>query len=533
MATSKQIKEFIEKIAPYVVKHAKTYGCKYPSAVIAQACYESAYGTSSKAKQHHNYFGLKYRKNRVKCHSGYFKDGSKEEYQKGVFTPISTYWYAFANMDKGVEGYFQFVNIDLYKSIKSATSPKNYLERLQKIGYSTYRSYAKDTYSIVQKYKLTKYDNTTTKTTETTTKETNTTTKTTKKVPMIFLDAGHGGKDSGATYGKRKESDDVLKLVLAIGKKLKAAGYTVKYSRTTDIYETPTKKAEDANKVGADYFFSFHRNSFNGKAKGYETLYYSTSAKKDAIRKAVGKKMSDIGFSFRGDKKRTDLTVLRKSKAPALLFEVGFIDSPADNKIFDAKFDNIVSAFVSVIKAQIPIKVGSSTPKPLNEQYEAHMASYSDYIKSHSKYFYRSWDAHEDTFAKAKAKVSAGKKTGLTCVVPVRWGLRAMGIDPSGFQGKDGKFVGFDADMKAKLTKYTEGKFIGHTVKYCVDNGLLKPGDILCFKDYTHTTVYSGKGYGCYDAGSAAEQREYKTGILLDYSVVCAKKLIGEVLRWK
>ena len=528
MATTKQINEFIEKIAPYVVKHAKTYGCTYPSAVIAQACYESAYGTSSKAKQHHNYFGLKYRKNRVKCHSGYFKDGSKEEYQKGVFTPISTYWYAFANMDKGVEGYFQFINIDLYKTVKSATSPKDYLERLQKVGYSTYRSYAKDTFSIVQKYGLTKYDNIKGNVATNVKTEAKTTDS-----HVIFLDAGHGGKDSGATLGKRRESDDVLKLVLAIGKKLKSAGYTVKYSRTTDIYETPTKKAEDANNAKADYFFSFHRNCFNGKAKGYETLYYSTSAKKDAIRKAVGKKMSDIGFSFRGDKKRTDLTVLKKTKAPALLFEVGFIDSPADNKIFDSKFDAIVSAFVSVIKAEIPIKATNSTPKALNEEFEAHMASYNAYIKSHGKSFVNSWDKSEPTFAKAKAKVEAGKKTGLTCVVPIRWALKSMGIDPSGFYGKNGHFVGYDADMKAKLTKYTEGKFIGHTIKYCVDNKLLKKGDIICFRDMTHTFVYSGKGYGCYDAGSAADKRGYENGVLLDYSKVNAKKLISGVLRWK
>lgn len=524
MASAEQIKSFISKIAPYVVKHAKKYGCKYPSAVIAQACYESAYGTSGKAKNHHNYFGLKYRKNRVKCHSGYFKDGSKEEYQKGVFTPISTYWYAFENMDKGVEGYFQFVNIDLYKSIKSATSSKDYLQRLQKIGYSTYRSYAKDTYSIVQKYGLTKYDKAETK--EETKEET-------KDAPVIFLDAGHGGKDSGATYRGRKESDDVLKLVKAIGKKLKSAGYTVKYARTTDIYESPTKKAEDANKVGADYFFSFHRNCYNGKAKGYETLYYSSSTKKDAIRKAVGKKMSDIGFSFRGDKKRTDLTVLKKSKAPALLFEVGFIDNPADNKIFDAKFDNIVSAFVSVIKAQIPIEARKATPKPLNEQYEAHMASYSDYIKRHSKYFYRSWDAHEDAFAKAKAKVEAGKKTGLTCVVPVRWGLKDMGIDPTGFCVQNGRFVGYDADMKARLTKYTEGKFIGHTLKYCVDNKLLKKGDIIAYRDTTHVFAYSGTGYMVFDGGSAAEKQGYKNGILLDDSKINPKKLVSGILRWK
>lgn len=350
MATTKQIKSFIEKIAPYVVKHAKKYGVKYPSAVIAQACYESGYGTSSKAREHHNYFGLKYRKDRVKCHSGYFKDGSKEEYTKGVFTPISTYWYAFSSMDKGVEGYFQFTDIDMYKSIKKATSPKNYLERLQTIGYSTYRSYTADCYAIVKKYGLEKYDK------KTATKTTTTTAEVIVDSPVIFLDAGHGGKDSGATLGSRKEKDDVLKLVLAIGKKLKKAGYTVKYSRQSDIYETPTKKATDSNNAKADYFFSFHRNAYNGKARGYETLYYSSSTKKDAIRKAVASKMSDIGFTWRGDKKRTDLTVLKKTNAPALLFEVGFVDNKADNKIFDDNFAKIVNAFVSVIKAKIPIK---------------------------------------------------------------------------------------------------------------------------------------------------------------------------------
>ena len=36
----------------------------------------------------------------------------------------------------------------------------------------------------------------------------------------IFIDPGHGGSDSGAVSGKRKESNDVLKLSLAIGEKL-------------------------------------------------------------------------------------------------------------------------------------------------------------------------------------------------------------------------------------------------------------------------------------------------------------------------
>lgn len=167
----------------------------------------------------------------------------------------------------------------------------------------------------------------------------------------IFLDAGHGGKDSGATYNGRKESEDVLKMALAVGKRLEKKYKNVKvgYSRTSDIYEEPKKKAEDANSFGADYFFSFHRNCYNGEAKGWETEYKSHSSVKDRIMQDLNKKMKEIGFTIRGDKKRDDLAVLNRTSMPALLFEIGFIDNRDDNKIFDDKFDDIVKAITRTI----------------------------------------------------------------------------------------------------------------------------------------------------------------------------------------
>ena len=77
----------------------------------------------------------------------------------------------------------------------------------------------------------------------------------------IILDAGHGGFDNGASYMGRAEKDDVLRLTLAVGAKLKEAGYHVYYTRTTDIYNSPTEKAALANRSGGKYFISFHRNS--------------------------------------------------------------------------------------------------------------------------------------------------------------------------------------------------------------------------------------------------------------------------------
>ena len=52
----------------------------------------------------------------------------------------------------------------------------------------------------------------------------------------IFLDAGHGGKDSGATKGSRHEADDALKVVKRVGKELekKYSNVSIGYSRTSD-----------------------------------------------------------------------------------------------------------------------------------------------------------------------------------------------------------------------------------------------------------------------------------------------------------
>lgn len=150
-------KEFIEAIAPLIQKHAKNYGYGVPSAIIAQACLESAYGTSNKAK-YHNYFGLKYRSGRINCNSGTFSDDSKEQNADGTYKPITTQWYSFATMDKGVEGYFQFINISNYAEARKQTDPESYLTSLKSGGYATSINYVKNLMAVIDKWNLTQYD---------------------------------------------------------------------------------------------------------------------------------------------------------------------------------------------------------------------------------------------------------------------------------------------------------------------------------------------------------------------------------------
>ena len=51
----------------------------------------------------------------------------------------------------------------------------------------------------------------------------------------IVVDAGHGGSNPGATYQGRRESDDALRLAMAVGQILEENGYDVIYTRTSDV----------------------------------------------------------------------------------------------------------------------------------------------------------------------------------------------------------------------------------------------------------------------------------------------------------
>lgn len=153
--------EFIESIAKSVKKYAKQYGILVYSPIIAQAILESAWGTSKKAK-YHNYFGLKYRKNRVSCNNGYFEDGGSEQNSDGTYTqlPTATAWYSFENLDLGVKGYFEFTDIPNYSKLKGVTDPRKYLENIKAAGYATSLKYVDNVYNVIVKNNLTKYDET-------------------------------------------------------------------------------------------------------------------------------------------------------------------------------------------------------------------------------------------------------------------------------------------------------------------------------------------------------------------------------------
>lgn len=175
----------------------------------------------------------------------------------------------------------------------------------------------------------------------------------------IILDAGHGGFDNGATYRGRAEKDDVLRLTLDVGQQLEKDGYSVAYIRTEDVYESPYRKAEKANQTGGDIFISFHRNSGveENLYNGVQALVYSTEGKEAvALGEAINENLENLGFQNLGVEAIPDLIVLHKTQMPAVLMEVGFINSDKDNELWDEKYTEIVQEIVSGIEETVPLK---------------------------------------------------------------------------------------------------------------------------------------------------------------------------------
>lgn len=171
-------------------------------------------------------------------------------------------------------------------------------------------------------------------------------------INRIVIDAGHNGMtDPGAVFNGRRESDDTLRLANEVGEILSRNGYDVIYTRTGDISQSVTQKADLANATDADLFVSIHRNmgTYPGQYSGVQTLIYDRSGIKLPMAENINRNLAGLGFRNINVETRPDLAVLRRTKMPALLVEAGFMDNPQDNQIFDTRLNEIAQAIADGI----------------------------------------------------------------------------------------------------------------------------------------------------------------------------------------
>ena len=162
----------------------------------------------------------------------------------------------------------------------------------------------------------------------------------------IIMDAGHGGRDSGAVYEERVEKDDNLAMTLEVGRILSEMGFDVVYTRQEDIYQAPFRKATIGNELGGDLFVSIHRNSgpTPDQYQGIETLVYSLGGFPEEVAENINEELEEVGYINLGIEERPNLIVLNSTQMPAVLVEVGFINSQGDNELFTTKFEETARA---------------------------------------------------------------------------------------------------------------------------------------------------------------------------------------------
>ena len=190
----------------------------------------------------------------------------------------------------------------------------------------------------------------------------------------IFLDPGHGGRDSGAYYYNVAEKDLNMQVYRKLRKKLEELGYKVLTSRDSDIdVDFITERSRMVNKTNSDIFISIHFNatgSAYSKSSGIQTYSYSDepdySSKINPYWHNHPDRMSEskrlaaaIHSSLLAETGAKDagllessFAVLRETAKPAVLLELGYMDNFAENQqIRDSHYqDKLVAGIVKGIQ---------------------------------------------------------------------------------------------------------------------------------------------------------------------------------------
>lgn len=190
----------------------------------------------------------------------------------------------------------------------------------------------------------------------------------------IFLDPGHGGRDSGAYYYNVAEKDLNMQVYRKLRKKLEELGYKVLTSRDSDIdVDFVTERSRMVNKTNSDIFISIHFNATGNaysKSSGIQTYSYSDepdypskinpywhnhpdriSESKRLAAAIHSSLLAETGAKDAG-LLESSFAVLRETAKPAVLLELGYIDNFAENQqIRDSHYqDKLVAGIVKGIQ---------------------------------------------------------------------------------------------------------------------------------------------------------------------------------------
>ncbi len=184
----------------------------------------------------------------------------------------------------------------------------------------------------------------------------------------IFLSIGHGGSDPGciAVNGSH-ESDIALEIGLYLRNELERHNHIVGMSRTTDEVDKVADEVSECNTFEADYGVSIHCNaSSSHEGRGFEVFRsVSQSSKGFELAENINMAVVEAGYKSRGVKTKVNdrgydyFYWIRKTEAPAVLCEVGFIDNEEDFALLETAEQ----------RKQMAICIAKGILKTLGEEY--------------------------------------------------------------------------------------------------------------------------------------------------------------------
>lgn len=146
----------------------------------------------------------------------------------------------------------------------------------------------------------------------------------------VYVDPGHGGKDSGAVGFGTEEDDIALAVAFKLKSALERCGTQVRMSRTGETYPSLQDRCAQANNWGADLFVSTHFDCGPASAHGVSVLYVSTKGK-DLAGHIYGYVQPLTPLPDRGLSLRPELAVLNGTHMPAVIVEGGFISNSQEH----------------------------------------------------------------------------------------------------------------------------------------------------------------------------------------------------------
>ena len=195
---------------------------------------------------------------------------------------------------------------------------------------------------------------------------------------IVALDAGHGGKETGAIYEDILEKDITLPIALNVEKLLREAGVQVVMTRTSDQFVGLYERAGMANSAGADVFVSIHANA-SGTDRSFAgtfTYHYPVSKEGERLAKFVQKAtVMAAGSRVRGTLSN-NYVVVRETKMPACLVETGFMSNHDElmrliDPVYQERLAQGIAQGILDYLDTIPVREAAAPPEAPAESPEA------------------------------------------------------------------------------------------------------------------------------------------------------------------